>query len=150
MTLKTIDTELQALQDKQAQLEAEKVASAGDGDFSTVATLKAQLEHVSGLVRDLLNRRKAAQEQAEIEAKFADYEQLSKDAVKHFQQVKAIDDTIANMQTRLAELIAERSALDTDYHVPKHKRIQLFVELNRIDKERVNKLNKKYQVQGYM
>lgn len=150
MSIKTIDTELQDLRKQETELKTTQNEHAENGRFDLVATIKAQLEYIGTQISRLTQTRAEAVKQAEIDAQFAEYEQLSKEAKAHYTQLSAIDSELNELRERIAELTKERSDMEAEYHVPKHKKIRLFVDLNRIDRNRLNEINSRYTVEGYL
>lgn len=151
MSLKTINSELSALEAQHSELSAQEVLHADNGAFNLVAELKAQIEHIGKRISSLIVDKEAAQAKAALDAKFASYEVMLQEAFAHYTRITEIDTELKALNESIDKLNRERYASHTLFkQAPTSKRQKLSYELRGIDKKRVETIAKKYKVGVWM
>ena len=150
MQLKKVQKQLKELQAQEKDLQEKQGIHADNGNFGMVATIKAQLEWIKLRIAEIRLSIEGLHKRAEIERKFAEYEQLTQHAKAHYSRMKEIDDIIAESKQTIDALTKECSDMKADYHITKHARSKLYVELKSVDKSRLQAIVEQYRVEGYL
>jgi hypothetical protein len=154
ISVDSIEQELNLLEAerKQQEIDREKLlqksvnAELSKQEFGILAGFEA--------LKEIYQRRKAkleADKKAhENELKFQRYAELIKGQYEHYLQLEAWDKELEALQMRRDEIIRQRAEAEANNHSPMYDRIHLGLELARIDRERVQEIDKPYKVDKYM
>ena len=148
-------TELQgSLRAERSQIIDSMAANlAGDNQAAEnrVAVIAAKQEAADRRLNQLQEELKLVSKQEE----WAEWEQLYKSANAHYRKLKAIDEDVAKLQTKIRDLQQQHRELDEEYqHSDGARRIALYRKIGATGgaefAEFDGKLYQKYKVEGYL